>query len=108
MIADFCTKPLQREVFRRLKAVSMGHVDLETFMASMADTPEECVGDNGIDVTEQEAEMPVDGIDKMPMSVNGAHDNDVVKGHNLSQWPVSYANIVRGDRVKTSSKVDHL
>ena len=57
-------------------------------------------------MNEQEAEMPVDGIEKMSMSANDAHDNDVVQGHNLSQWPVSYADIVRGDRVKTSSKVD--
>ena len=55
----------------------------------------------GIDVNEQEAEiMPVDGIEKMPMSANDAHDTDVVQGHNLSQWPVSYADIVRGDRVE--------
>ena len=106
MIADFFTKPLQGEVFRRLKAVIMGHVDLETFMASMSDTPEERVGDNGIDVNEQEAEMPVEGIVKMPMSASGAHDTDVIQEHNLSQWPVSYADIVRGDRVKRSSKVD--
>ena len=64
------------------------------------------VGDNGIELNEQEAEMPIDGIEKIPMSASDAHDTDVVQGHNLSQWPVSYADIVRGDRVKSSSEVD--
>ena len=49
--------------------------------------------------------MPIDGIIKMPMSAESTHDNDVVQAHNLSQWRMSYADVVKGRRVKWSSDV---
>ena len=39
MIADFFTKPLQGTFFKRLKAVIMGQVSVEEFIASMSIAP---------------------------------------------------------------------
>jgi hypothetical protein len=43
MVADFFTKPLQGALFRKLKAVIMGDIDVATFL-DMSSRPKECVG----------------------------------------------------------------
>jgi hypothetical protein len=43
MIADFFTKPLQGALFRKLKSVIMGEIDVKTFLA-MSSGPKERVG----------------------------------------------------------------
>ena len=43
MVADFFTKPLQGALFRKLKSVIMGEIDIKTFLA-MSSGPKELVG----------------------------------------------------------------
>ena len=43
MVADFFTKPLQGALFRKLKSVIMGEIDVKTFL-SMSPGPKERVG----------------------------------------------------------------
>ena len=57
MIADFFTKPIQGNLYRKLSAVVMGEVDMDTFMESYIPTTKERVGDNAI------SESIVDGKD---------------------------------------------
>lgn len=44
MVADFFTKPLQGSLFRKLKAVIMGQVDIQTFMSDNSVCSKERVG----------------------------------------------------------------
>ena len=46
MLADFFTKPLQGSLFRRLRAVVMGHKHVDTLREATSDTPQERVGDH--------------------------------------------------------------
>ena len=57
MIADFFTKPIQGNLYRKLSAVVMGEVDMDTFMESYIPATKERVGDNAI------SESIVDGKD---------------------------------------------
>ena len=59
MIADFFTKPLQGDLFKKLRAVIMGHVDLKTFMSQESDTSKERVGENEVEGSERATEMPM-------------------------------------------------
>jgi hypothetical protein len=45
MVADFFTKPLQGALFRKLKSVIMGEIDVKTFLA-MSSGPKERVEKN--------------------------------------------------------------
>ena len=81
MIADFFTKPLQGDLFKKLRAVIMGHVDLETFMSQESDTSKERVGDNGIEGSELATEMPM----MKRENACEARISDTAIGHSLSQ-----------------------
>ncbi len=45
MLADFFTKPLKGNLFRRFKAVVLGHAHVDTLRETMAESPEERVED---------------------------------------------------------------
>ncbi len=99
MIADFFTKPLQGDLFRKLRAVIMGHVDLKTFMSQESDTSKERVGENSVEDSEHVNETTMkEGDDTRETRVN-----DIALAHNLSQWNYSYADVVKGKRVMKSS-----
>ena len=104
MIADFFTKPLQGELFRKLRAVIMGHVSLEAFMSEVSVASKECVGDNNCEVHEQTTEMSQ--TDKESKTVSWGVSNtraghDVVQQHNMTQVKMSYVEAVKKRMVRS-------
>ena len=81
MLADFFTKPLQGELFRRFRDVIMGHKHINTLLNMFIDktTSKERVGESKNTKT---------------IWTDGKHDDDVIT--KKSQMERSYAEVVRG------------
>ncbi len=94
MIADFFTKPLQGELFRKLRDVIMGAVDLKTFMSEMPDTSEERVGDSDYEDVAQTAEMSAND-DKYDDEDGMVETENAMLEHNMTQVKISYTDVVK-------------
>ena len=100
MIADFFTKPLQGGLFKRLKAVIMGQVSVEEFIASMSIAPKERVGTSG--------KTELCGTDGQSRNKgNGTQKEKKVSWH--VPVPVTYASVVVSKKLAKikSEVVDH-
>jgi len=87
MIADFFTKPLQGGLFKRLKEVIMGHIDVDEFKARMSITPKERVGTNKKNET--------DGADRQSRKINGNVIRPEKSTENFTENNDTYASIVK-------------
>ena len=107
MIADFFTKPLQGELFRKLRAVIMGHVSLETFMSEVSVASKERVGDSKCEVHEQPTEMSQTDKESKTVSWGLSEEraaHDVVQEHSMAQAVMSYADAVKKQTVRVDKR----
>jgi hypothetical protein len=88
MIADFFTKPLQGALFRKLKSVIMGEIDVKTFLA-MSSGPKERVGRELPAATEK---LPVPTMKSGPYGLTYYGQTEK---HARSTKRVTYADAAR-------------
>ena len=87
MIADLFMKPLQGGLFKRLKEVIMGHIEVEEFKARMSITPKERVGTN--------KEYETDGADRQSRKMNENVIGPEKSTVNFTKNNDTYASIVK-------------
>jgi hypothetical protein len=87
MLADFFTKPLQGSLFRKLRAVIMGHAHISTLLNTPSATVQERVGNDNLGQTKI-----VDG------QTGDGTDDDEVSPTTQKKDSRSYANVVRGTK----------
>jgi hypothetical protein len=109
MLADFFTKPLQGNLFRRLRAVVMGHKHVDSLLMDKLPATQERVGDSeekgncesrGIGVSAPNVSNPKRDVTLTRTDVGPQQPFTLVGKKGKAVAP-SYANIVKG--VKTSS-----
>ena len=118
MVADFFTKPLQGSLFRKMKAVIMGEVDIKTFMSDMPARSKERVGkhekDSTFDQSRQTDEQTTasgDAQQNIDVDANESADRNRLSAEQIESsteqnrsavcegsGKTSYAEIVKGKK----------
>jgi hypothetical protein len=94
MLADFFTKPLQGGLFRRLKAVVMGHKHIDTLKEIPSVAPQERVEDN-VDSEKENMDLEKSEDATNGRKTDGHLKNTVPSEPSIKKAKRSYAEIVK-------------